>query len=72
MSETVTINLVVNGHRFTRAAGGHLTLLRWLRDQAGVTDPKYGCGEGVCGACTVLAPSISTAHAMVRLRPLSS
>jgi len=54
VSETVTITLVVNGHRFTRAAGAHLTLLRWLRDEAAVTDPKYGCGAGVCGACTVL------------------
>jgi carbon-monoxide dehydrogenase small subunit len=54
VSETVTITLVVNGRRVTRSAGGHLTLLRWLRDAAGVTDPKYGCGEGVCGACTVL------------------
>jgi carbon-monoxide dehydrogenase small subunit len=54
VSETVTITLVVNGHSVTRAAGAHLTLLRWLREQACVTDPKYGCGEGICGACTVL------------------
>jgi aerobic carbon-monoxide dehydrogenase small subunit len=54
VSETVTITLVVNGRSVTRAAGAHLTLLRWLREQAGVTDPKYGCGEGICGACTVL------------------
>ena len=54
MSETVTITLVVNGHSVTRVAGAHLTLLRWLREQACVTDPKYGCGEGICGACTVL------------------
>jgi len=46
--------LTVNGRRVTRAAGGHMTLLRWLRDEADVVDPKYGCGEGVCGACTVL------------------
>jgi carbon-monoxide dehydrogenase small subunit len=50
----VTVTLVVNGTPVTRTAGGHLTLLRWLRDVADVTDPKYGCGEGVCGACTVL------------------
>ena len=54
MSETVTITLVVNGRSVTRAAGAHFTLLRWLRDEARVTDPKYGCGEGICGACTVL------------------
>jgi len=54
MGETVTVTLVVNGRPVTRAAGAHLTLLRWLREEAGVTDPKYGCGEGICGACTVL------------------
>ena len=54
MGGAVTVTLVVNGRPLTRAAGAHLTLLRWLRDEAGVTDPKYGCGEGICGACTVL------------------
>ena len=53
-SPDVTLTLAVNGRRITRTAGGHLTLLRWLRDVADVLDPKYGCGEGVCGACTVL------------------
>jgi aerobic carbon-monoxide dehydrogenase small subunit len=52
-SDTTT-TLIVNGRRVTRTAGGHVSLLRWLRDEAGVLDPKYGCGEGVCGACTVL------------------
>lgn len=54
MSSTVTLTFEVNGRRVTRSGGGHLTLLRWLRDLTGTTDPKYGCGEGVCGACTVL------------------
>ena len=54
MGGAATVTLVVNGRPVTRAAGAHLTLLRWLRDEAGVTDPKYGCGEGICGACTVL------------------
>lgn len=50
----LAVTMTVNGRRVTRVAGGHMTLLRWLRDEAGVLDPKYGCGEGVCGACTVL------------------
>ena len=50
----LAVTMIVNGRTVTRVAGGHMTLLRWLRDEAGVMDPKYGCGEGVCGACTVL------------------
>jgi carbon-monoxide dehydrogenase small subunit len=54
VTDRVEVTLSVNGRRITRVAGAHLSLLRWLRDEAGTTDPKYGCGEGVCGACTVL------------------
>ncbi len=61
----VTVTLVVNGRSVTRTAGGHLTLLRWLRDQADVLDPKYGCGEGVCGACTVLVDGVPVSACIV-------
>src|SRR5271165_2560005 len=54
MSSEVTVTITVNRRRITRTAGGHLSLLRWLREIAGVTDPKCGCAEGVCGACAVL------------------
>ncbi len=44
--------LEVNGQTRTVDAPGDLPLLYVLRDLLGVTGPKYGCGVGVCGACT--------------------
>lgn len=54
MTEWLTLRIEVNGRLVNTRAPAHLTLLRWLRESANVTDPKYGCGEGICGACTVL------------------
>jgi aerobic-type carbon monoxide dehydrogenase small subunit (CoxS/CutS family) len=45
--------LNVNGE--TRdASRGDRNLLSYLRFDLGLTGTKYGCGEGLCGACTVL------------------
>ena len=43
---------VVNGVRVTVEAPADMPLLWVLRDKLGVTGPKYGCGVGVCKACT--------------------
>jgi carbon-monoxide dehydrogenase small subunit len=61
----VPVTLVVNGRRVSGVAGAHYTLLRWLREVAGVTDPKYGCGEGSCGSCTVLADGVPVSSCLV-------
>ena len=45
-------NLTVNGVLRTVDAPADMPLLWVLRDLLGVTGPKYGCGIGVCGACT--------------------
>ena len=50
----MNVDVLVNGQRFREPVEPHVTLLRFVRDRAGATDVKYGCGEGVCGACTVL------------------
>jgi aerobic-type carbon monoxide dehydrogenase small subunit (CoxS/CutS family) len=46
--------LHVNGSPRAIDAEGDRSLLGVLRDDLGLTGPKYGCGEGQCGACTVL------------------
>jgi isoquinoline 1-oxidoreductase alpha subunit len=43
---------VLNGRPVSVDAPGDLGLLYVLRDKLGVTGPKYGCGVGVCRACT--------------------
>jgi len=48
------VSLKVNGEAREVAAPPSRSLLRVLRDQIGLTAAKPGCGEGVCGACTVL------------------
>jgi isoquinoline 1-oxidoreductase subunit alpha len=46
--------LQVNGIRRRLNADADRTLLSVLRDDLDLTGAKYGCGEGQCGACTVL------------------
>jgi aerobic-type carbon monoxide dehydrogenase small subunit (CoxS/CutS family) len=46
--------LNVNGARRTVTAPDDETLLSVLRNRLDLTGTKYGCGEGQCGACTVL------------------
>jgi carbon-monoxide dehydrogenase small subunit len=48
------ISLIVNGRRCEVRVPAHWTLLELLRDRLGTLDVKEGCGEGVCGTCTVL------------------
>jgi nicotinate dehydrogenase subunit A len=49
-----TIQLTINGRSHTIDAEPQTSLLTVLRERFGLTGSKYGCGEGQCGACTVL------------------
>ncbi|MHC4169083.1 MAG: (2Fe-2S)-binding protein [Planctomycetota bacterium] len=48
------ITLIVNGQKKTVVTDPERPLLDVLREDLQITGPKYGCGEGQCGACTVL------------------
>jgi aerobic-type carbon monoxide dehydrogenase small subunit (CoxS/CutS family) len=48
------LELHVNGAMHRVAAQPRRPLLGVLRDELGLTGSKYGCGEGQCGACTVM------------------
>jgi isoquinoline 1-oxidoreductase alpha subunit len=46
-------NLTVNGEKRTFSGDPNLPLLWYLRDEVALTGTKFGCGVGVCGACTI-------------------
>ncbi len=48
------MQLLVNGESYEVAVDGDAMLLGVLRNDLGLTGTKYGCGDGDCGACTVL------------------
>ena len=57
MPDTTPRNFTINQQRYEFPAKAGQTLLDLLRDELGITGPKLGCGEGACGACTVLVGS---------------
>jgi isoquinoline 1-oxidoreductase subunit alpha len=46
-------NLQVNGQQHAYDGDPSMPLLWYLRDELAITGTKYGCGVGLCGACTV-------------------
>jgi carbon-monoxide dehydrogenase small subunit len=65
-----TIKFKLNDKPVELKVDGERRLLWVLRSDLGLTGTKYGCGEGICGACTVLINSKATRSCQVPVKEI--
>ena len=61
------MRLKVNGRTYEVDVESEMPLLWVLRDELGLTGPKYGCGIAVCGACTVHLNGVAVRSCSLRV-----
>jgi aerobic-type carbon monoxide dehydrogenase small subunit (CoxS/CutS family) len=64
------MELNINDRVYTSASEEDESLLTVLRDEFDLTGSKYGCGEGACGACTVLINGTATRSCITKINNL--
>jgi nicotinate dehydrogenase subunit A len=65
------IQLTINDRPYSVDADPQSSLLSVLREQLDLTGSKYGCGEGQCGACTVLIDGKAQRSCITRVGTVS-
>ena len=58
-------SLLVNGQQHDLLLSGEASLMHVLRNDLALNSPKYGCGLGQCGACTVLIDGVAARACVV-------
>lgn len=62
------VSVTVNGREVCASVPPRYTLSDFIRDRAGLTGTNVGCGEGVCGSCTVLVDEVSARSCLLLAR----
>ena len=65
------IRLAINGKSYSVDTDPQTSLLTVLREDLDLTGSKYGCGEGMCGACTVLIDGKAQRSCVTRVGSVS-
>ena len=71
MRVTKPIRFQLNGQPVTVHTDEDRTLLWVLRTDLALTGTKYGCGEGLCGACTILVDGKAVRSCMISLKDVA-
>jgi aerobic-type carbon monoxide dehydrogenase small subunit (CoxS/CutS family) len=66
-----TISFTLNGKTASVKAGDERMLLWVLRGDLGLTGTKFGCGEGMCGACTVIVENEAVRSCVTPLKAVA-
>jgi carbon-monoxide dehydrogenase small subunit len=66
-----TVSFTLNGKPTRVTVGEDRTLLWVLRDDLGLTGTKFGCGEALCGACTVLLDNEAVRSCITPMRDVA-
>lgn len=66
------MKLTVNGQSHEVDVEPDMPLLWALRDELGIRGPKYGCGAGLCGACTVIIDGEATRSCVTAVGDVAS
>ncbi|SIQ84909.1 isoquinoline 1-oxidoreductase, alpha subunit [Rhizobium sp. RU33A] len=67
----MAFNLQINGQPHSIDADGDTPLLWVIRDVLGMTGTKFGCGQALCGACTVHVDGVATRSCVTPIDSLS-
>lgn len=66
------IQLTVNGKAASYDGDADMPLLWYLRDILDLTGSKFGCGAGLCGACTVHVGGVATRSCVTPMKAVAS